>query len=423
MILPLSELRGGNGGFGRWARTASRRLEGENRDELEDSLDNIEKTWIQTIDDYQFPVVTLSDSTDAEAVCTIFETLNRTGVRLSPFELLTARFWPHGINLRNLWAETKEAYPLVEDFDVDPYYMLQIIGLASKSPPLCTRGAILDFSVGLMRQWWHRCAAGLNAALIFLRDELGVAIPRWLPYTVMISPLAAILTRFDATVGPQQGAQRQKILRWYWCCVFGSAYENSANSQAAAHVAELTEWLNGGAPPRVVETFRFDPAILREVTPRQRSLYRGVFTLMLSRDPRDFHSNQRITGKLILDNNIDDHHVFPDSYLRSTSDVPQRMRDCVLNRTLIDRQTNIRISNKAPSDYLNEIQAQMGPSALATILRSHLLPSGEDSSLWANDFEAFIDFRQEAIAGAISKVTNADGSSEAAKPFPYTLEE
>lgn len=69
-------------------------MHGDERDVLEDALDKIKDFGIQTIDDYQFPVVTLSDSTDAEAVCTIFETLNRTGVRLSPFELLTARFWP-----------------------------------------------------------------------------------------------------------------------------------------------------------------------------------------------------------------------------------------------------------------------------------------------------------------------------------------
>ena len=50
--------------------------------------------WIKTIDDYHFPVVTLSDATEADALCTIFETLNRTGVKLSVFELLTARFWP-----------------------------------------------------------------------------------------------------------------------------------------------------------------------------------------------------------------------------------------------------------------------------------------------------------------------------------------
>ena len=65
----------------------------------------IEEQWIKAIDDYHFPVVTLSDKTEPDALCTIFETLNRTGVKLSVFELLTARFWPQNINLRALWDE------------------------------------------------------------------------------------------------------------------------------------------------------------------------------------------------------------------------------------------------------------------------------------------------------------------------------
>jgi uncharacterized protein with ParB-like and HNH nuclease domain len=54
------------------------------------------------VNDYHFPVVTLSDKTEPDALCTIFETLNRTGVKLSVFELLAARFWPQNINLRAL---------------------------------------------------------------------------------------------------------------------------------------------------------------------------------------------------------------------------------------------------------------------------------------------------------------------------------
>jgi uncharacterized protein with ParB-like and HNH nuclease domain len=106
LILPLGVLKGGNGGFPRWAKSVMKRkqaeLEDEEYDRLDEALDGIGDRWIQAIDDYKFPVVTLSDETSAEAVCTIFETLNRTGVRLSPFELLTARFWPQNVNLRAL---------------------------------------------------------------------------------------------------------------------------------------------------------------------------------------------------------------------------------------------------------------------------------------------------------------------------------
>lgn len=78
LVVPLSVLKGGAGEFGRWTRHVARlSASDEERVKLEDALSEIEENWIRTIDDYKFPVVTLSDATNAEAVCTIFETLNR----------------------------------------------------------------------------------------------------------------------------------------------------------------------------------------------------------------------------------------------------------------------------------------------------------------------------------------------------------
>ena len=78
----MGVLKGGAGGYGRWSKNVARRIDdNDERVKLEDALSEVKERWIQTIDDYRFPVVTLSDSTSAEAVCTIFEMLNRTGVK------------------------------------------------------------------------------------------------------------------------------------------------------------------------------------------------------------------------------------------------------------------------------------------------------------------------------------------------------
>jgi hypothetical protein len=61
-------------------------MPGEERRML-DALKRLHDLWIKTIDDYHFPVVTLSEKTEPDTLCTIFvETLNRTGVKLSAFE-------------------------------------------------------------------------------------------------------------------------------------------------------------------------------------------------------------------------------------------------------------------------------------------------------------------------------------------------
>src|SRR5690606_13741802 len=140
---------------------------------LEDRLDGVDAS-IQTIDDYRFPVVTLSDSTDAEAVCTIFETLNRTGVKLSPFELLTARFWHQNLNLRQRWADAIEKYPIITDFEVDPYYSLQIVSLLAKTAPSCKRSEVLNLDKKMVEKYWDDAIEGLGQALKFLRDRCGI---------------------------------------------------------------------------------------------------------------------------------------------------------------------------------------------------------------------------------------------------------
>src|SRR6266436_4288746 len=130
LILPLNVLKDGAGGFLDWMLKVTDPMPSDQRTQMLDALKRINTQWVKTIEDYRFPVVTLSNETQPDALCTIFETLNRTGVKLSVFELLTARFWPQNINLRELWEKAREKFSILEDFDVDPYYVLQAISLA-----------------------------------------------------------------------------------------------------------------------------------------------------------------------------------------------------------------------------------------------------------------------------------------------------
>jgi hypothetical protein len=411
LIMPLSVLSEGSGGFTNWMLRVTREIEdGNQRMKLQDELVEVGKSWIETIDGYQFPVVTLSDSTSADAVCTIFETLNRTGVKLSPFELLTARFWPKNVNLRQLWDEARSDHPIIEDFDIDPYYLLQIVALASRSTPACTRKIVLDMEASAIEEWWDRAVFGLAKGLELLRDDCGVITSNWLPYNTIVNPLAAVLAKLAFPGSPQVGANRYKLAKWFWCSVFGQAYESAPNSQSAKDVMELTRWLNGGEPPEVVSGFQFDPRLLRDTTGRQRAVYRGTFCLVLRHGPRDFHTAAKLDGDLIVEHNVDDHHIFPNAYL-ARQGVPTRQRDCVLNRTLIDRKTNQRISDRPPSVYMSEIKNALGNENFEKLLQSHRLPHGWDSPLWRDDFEAFLDWRQEALWQQIQEVT---GVTEAA---------
>jgi hypothetical protein len=371
-------------------------------------LGEVNERWIKIIDDYRFPVVTLSDETAAEAVCTIFETLNRTGVKLSPFELLTARFWPKSVNLRELWAKALGDYPIIREFEIDPYYSLQIVALVSKERPSCKRGDVLALESEAIEEWWDRSVWGLAEGLQMLRSDCGVLTPRWLPYYTIVNPLAAVLAKLSLAGTPRVGANKQKLARWFWCSVLGQTYENAPNSQTATDMGELIRWLaEDGEPPQSVESFRFDPRLLRDTTYRQRALYRGVMCLVLSGQPKDFFSYNTLTPDLMADQGVEDHHIFPWAYL-GREGVKERLRDCVLNRTLIDGGTNRRISDRAPSDYMSEIRESYKGrerQAFETLITSHVLPADSQSPLLNDDFEAFLDWREGALWQRIQAVT------------------
>lgn len=408
LVLPLEVLKDGAGNYNKWVRDVSRAQANESdRLKLEDNLYSVDD-WVQSIDDYKFPVVTLSDKTGAEAVCTIFETLNRTGVKLSPFELLTARFWHQKLNLRERWANALEKYPIIQDFETDPYYVLQIVSMISKDKPSLKRSDVMNLSKETVELHWDNAIEGLQNALTFLRNQCGVIISKILPYNTIIIPLAGMFSRITSLTGPRVGAAKDKIEQWYWCAVFGQKYESSPNSQAAIDFVDVIKWLDNGKKPETIETFQFEPNSLFTTTPRQRAVYRGVLSLVMRNHVRDFYSHHILNPEIIRQHEVDDHHIFPNKYLERKG-VNAKLRDCVLNHTFIDRKTNIRINDRAPSKYMQEILDERKEEKFEELLSSHILPSNKDKFFFADDYKEFLLWRQEKL---LEHIQNATGKSD-----------
>ena len=107
------------------------------------------------------------------------------------------------------------------------------------------------------------------------------------------------------------------------------------------------------------------------------------------------------------DTGIDDHHVFPASFLEKTKGIKtSRVRDCVLNRTLIDRTTNQMINDRSPSAYFVDIKNTQG-FPFDDMLASHCLPTGEGSPIFTDDYDAFLAWREQRLWDEIKRVTGA----------------
>ncbi|MBX6772811.1 MAG: DUF262 domain-containing protein [Chloroflexi bacterium] len=416
-ILPLTELprwERWNSGYGVWL--ANR----QGQDALMHWYTNVRPIWdryITRMREALIPVITLprvaQDDRDGIAqICSIFEKLNSTGLKLSVFDLLTARLFRDGVDLHALWRDALRQYPLLAQFaggDSDP---------ETASPD--TFGVLLLRTVALLRgreiksrklvelaaedfpRDWERAAAAMERALKRVTstapDGLGAVEPRWVPYTTNLPVLAAALAVFEER---RAGAEAYATLRrWYWASVFLQRYAGSVESQAQADFQELMAYLFEAGPEpatlreaheRIIDNAGYS---LRSVV-RQNAVYRGVMNLIALRGARDFAAKDHISF-----HELDDHHIFPRAFL-ARQGIEGDLGNTVVNRTLIATSTNQRISRSKPSQYLQEIFPVEGRQE---ILDSHLIPPAARMAMERDDYEAFLSARDQALVAEVRRV-------------------
>jgi hypothetical protein len=402
LMMPLSQVR--NGDSIRWIDSVVRARGDEDPDRVRSLLYDVQQAYVEPLIRYAFPVTVLPESTELEAVCTIFETLNRTGKPLTTFELISARAFTGGLSLYDYWTAAESEHPILEDFGIDPVYLLQVVALRVGAQ--CQRRVVLRLPADAIEREWGPAVSDMAAALSMLRSECGVLVGKWLPYRPMLIPLAVAWREIADATGAEQGSMRAKLIRWFWCACFTGEYESSSATLAERDGPVLRNWLNGNDPPLVVQHFQWDPEKWRTITSRQQGLYRATIALTLSQAPRDFHTAAPLTPELIDEEKIDDHHVFPRAFLRDLGRGAET--DSVLNHVLIDRATNIRIGKNPPSKYLAEIRRVLGPG-IDSVLASHRLPPEPDSPLTTDDYDAFLTWRLEHLDELLRQKTGQTG--------------
>ena len=381
---------------------------------LRGELRRIRSRYLTRLNSYAFPSVRLDEDTSLEAVCKIFETLNRQGVPLSVFELLTARFWPRNVSLRDLWEAALDQYLILNEFKVQPYQLLQAIALRARSS--AQRSDVLKLDSTAVDEYWEQVVRGFAGSLELLRLECGVLAPKWLPYGMILVPMAAVWHLVENQKGPRRGEVRAKLQTYFWCSVFTGNFDQGANSQAGTDYNVLKHWLvDSKAPgPEAVDDFYLSTNQLLVSTTRRRALYAGFMALTVTNGAKDFHSSERLQSQDIIAQRIDAHHVFPRNWLKDNyrplyidrDDVPVvHSPELILNRALIDKETNQRIRARPPSAYLADIEEVRGEGALNEILDSHLLPTESGSGLFEDNYDDFLLARLELVADQIEAVT------------------
>ena len=263
------------------------------------------------------------------------------------------------------------------------------------------KGDLLKLPVEAISRNWDSAVAALDKMLGVMRADFGCVKFEFIPSMDIISPLCVIL--FDIKFNRYEHFEDFKKL--YWNLVF-SLYLSSAPESKSSRI--VREWRESVFDARdqlnaeALRMFSLVPDDMREAT-RASAVYKGIISLIIANGARDFGQNYtKLSGPRL---SIDDHHIFPQQFLKNC-DIKGYIANGILNRTPLITETNQKIGSDAPEIYFSNgnMVGELGSSA--ENLERHGISRELVTSAFTKElFDRFCKDRQDRLVRMIEGVT------------------
>lgn len=226
-LLPVSALRSSSLFFD-WRDQAA-----SGDDDVHDEITDLYRQHLSGLYRYRMPALRIARDTHPAAVARIFERVNKTGQRLGAFDLMVAKSFTPGFNLRTRWEQARLEFPeLGRFYGDDGLAPLQVIALRVLDDVRAS--TVLKLTPAAIHDSWERAVESLSRAVRFAAQYLGVWSRDWLPYNSIMVVLAAHLwSDADST------RQRLTIKRWFWTSSLTARYAVGSNTVAVADFRRL----------------------------------------------------------------------------------------------------------------------------------------------------------------------------------------
>ena len=375
---------------------------------------------VSAFSSYRFPVIELAPETSLEAVCRIFETVNRYGVVLSPWDLLTARFFVKDLNLRECWE--KETPDEVKNrLDESRYSLLQVLALVKTSDqlfdsvpvrPKATRSVVLGLDAPFVASAWAKAAKGYNEAIVMLEAQCGWSGNRTLPYPPLVVTMAAWQAVTKGWAPADRGRATAIARQHYFASVFSRNYDEGSTSQMGRDLFDLARiFVDPTVKTEAMEKFA-NTDLARDVAQekwRAKALLASVLAMVSAAQAEDFFRAQPLFAHWRLTPKVDVHHIFPKAYLATID--PMLDADVVANATFLAPATNQSIGKRKPSDYLAEMKKNL--INVPELMRCHLVNADALEALHRDDYTAFIAARSATIRDVAELLVKGDTMQQA----------
>lgn len=333
-----------------------------------------------------------------------FERSNSLGVRLDFIDILVAKL-NSGFRLR---AEIEKLQDTV-GYTVEREVLVRSIAYIVSEGKDVDKGYILSsLTYDHFNKYWELVCNLYKSVVDFLYNNNFVMTQDWIPHTNMLIPIMMFLNNLPNRLFSQMNQEQLEFIKyWYWGSIFSKRYTGGATNEVIIRDSRNLIKVALGNKINDLRYFRSfkmgieQPEDLLSFNKKGSALYKGILTFINYKvgGLKDWTNNSKIT----FTEKVDDHHIFPKAYIQagtyeeSTIDLV----DCVVNRTLIPKITNIIIGKKAPSIYLNELSKKN--MELKECIKKHLIPEEVIEGLYDEFFEDFVEERAKIIFNEISK--------------------
>jgi len=348
---------------------------------------------------YKLPLIEV-ESRDVDSVINIFTRINQKGRDLDRFDIVNANIWTGDFNLRK--RIDKDIIERLEENDfgkIERDTVAQAISLCLEGQ--CTTDVQKNLDAGIVSDNWDNIRDAFLKAIRYIRGRYNIQRVEFLPYESLIAILAYYM--YKAKSKTVISEHQNKIDQYFWRVVF-SDHWGSMRQTTIGQDTEIIDEIIAGYDADVNFPLAITPdRLVNGNIKRSKSSVRNAFLCVLA-NKRPFNpedgTNIDLKDSHFVDFKLEKHHIFPNSYLLDRN-VNKEKRKSLVDITFLPKKVNNQIGSTAPSEYFSEFRDR---EDFDDIMLSHIIPYGDDSAIWSDDYDKFLEQRATLIMEEIQEL-------------------
>ena len=359
--------------------------------------------YYQVLLQYKISVIEIDDENlDVGEVIEVFERLNLGGKKLNLFSIIAARSYKapddenSGFDLAVRFEKLNKTleennYGKISDSTFLQAIAACLIGKVNKAEIL------KNLNSSLIMEHCTDVEKSIYAAIEHLKGKnYGVLVSNLLPYQRMLVSFAYFHYKIGKRhVSPQQ---ERYMVDYFWRCILGKRYNSGADTNMNTDIGKVQQIVDSETPEQeaitlspkyIVENGRFILSSAYVI---------GMLCLMAQMTPQSFSVGRtiNITNDSVSNSSKKQyHHFFPmkSKVIQGNAEYKTVVNN-VVNIVFMDAITNDQISNRNPSDYIEEFS--LSNKHFDETLESHYITLN-GYGIEEDDFYKFLNSRSKAL--------------------------